>query len=177
MLWPQAAEIGGFIRVTGHCTGERNIIRGAFVIDVVGLKNRARKFLQQVILFIGSAIGTDDADRCAALSVANFFQPGCCVTECVFPGSGLKLALRITDERLAETFGAVNEVESKAALGAEEVAVNAAFVTVVGPNNFRAVVGLADAESDFAAVAAVRANGGDVIHLPRTRLVAIAAAR
>jgi hypothetical protein len=39
-----------------------------------------------------------------------------------------------------------------------------------------AVVGLADAEGDFAAVAAVGADGGDVVHLPGTGLVAIGAA-
>src|SRR4029077_16111692 len=116
---------------------------------------------------------TDDADRCAALSVANFFQPGCCETESMFPGGGLKLAQRITDERLGESLGAVNEVESKATLGAEEVTVDSAFVAIVGANNFRAVVGLSNSQCHFASVGAVRANGGDVVHFPRTRLVAI----
>ena len=69
-----------------------------------------------------------------------------------------------------------DEVEAEAALGAEKIAVDAALVAIVGANDLRAVVGLAHAERDLAAVGAMRADGGDVIHLPGPGLVAIAAA-
>ena len=39
------------------------IIRGAVVIDVVGSKNGTGKLLQQIVLFIGGAIGADHPDR------------------------------------------------------------------------------------------------------------------
>ena len=89
---------------------------------------------------------------------------------------GLEFALSVAHERLVQSFGAFNEIETEAALGAEEVAVDPALVAIVGANNLRAVVGLADAQGDFAAVAAMGADGRDVVHLPRARLVAIAAA-
>ncbi len=94
----------------------------------------------------------------------------------MLPGDGFELTLGVADERLGEPFGALDEVEAEAAFCAEEVAVDAALVAVVGANDFRAVVGLPNAEGDLAAVAAVGADGGDVVHLPRARLVAIAAA-
>ena len=94
----------------------------------------------------------------------------------VLPCGGLELALRVADERLRQAVGALDEVEAEAALGAEKVAVDAALVAIVGANNLGAVVGLAHAESDLAAVGAMGADGGDVVHLPGPRFVAIAAA-
>src|SRR5581483_6950504 len=49
-------------------------------------------------------------------------------------------------------------------------------VAVVGAHNLGTFVVLPHAECDFAAIAAVRADRGNVVHLPRPRLVAIAAA-
>ena len=69
----------------------------------------------------------------------------------------------------------VGKVESVAALDAEEVAVDAALVAIVAANDLHAVIGAAHAEGGLASVAAVRADGGDVIHLPRAGLVAIGA--
>ena len=69
----------------------------------------------------------------------------------------------------------VGEVEGVAALVAEEVAVDAGLVAVVAADDLAAVGGGAHAEGGLAAVAAVRADGGDVVHLPRARLVAIGA--
>jgi hypothetical protein len=56
---------------------------------------------------------------------------------------------------------------------AEEVAVDAGLVAIVGADDLYSIVGLADAEGDFTAVAAVSADGGDVIHLPGAGLVAV----
>ena len=90
--------------------------------------------------------------------------------------AGSSLPCGIADQRLGEAFGAVDKIEAEAALGAEKVAVDAALVAVVGADDLRAVVGLAHAESDLAAVGAMRADGGDVVHLPGAGLVAVAAA-
>ncbi len=45
---------------------KRNVIGRALVIDVVGSEHRARKLLQQVILFVGGVVRADDADGGAA---------------------------------------------------------------------------------------------------------------
>ncbi len=68
------AQAGGFAGVAGEGAGEGRVVGGALVIDVVGAENRAREFLQQVILFVGGAVGADDADGRAAARVANFFE-------------------------------------------------------------------------------------------------------
>ncbi len=94
----------------------------------------------------------------------------------MLPSGWFELALRIANERLREAIGALNVVEAKAALGAEKVAVDAAFVAIVGANDLRAVIRLAHAESDLAAVGAMCADGRNVVHLPGPRLVAVAAA-
>ena len=113
---------------------------------------------------------------CAAAAVANFLELAGGKAERVLPGGGLELACGVADERLGEALGAFDKVETEAALGAEEVAVDAALVAVVGADDFGAVVGLAHAERDLAAVGAMGADGGDVVHLPGAGLVAIAAA-
>src|SRR5262245_25791050 len=51
--------IGGAITKRGD---KSCVVRGAVVVDVVGPKCGAREALEQVILFIGSAIRTDEAD-------------------------------------------------------------------------------------------------------------------
>src|ERR1019366_4706629 len=75
--------------------------------------------------------------------------------------------------RRAEALAVVGEVESIAALDAEEIAVDAALVAIVAAHDFHAGIGAAHAESGLAAVAAMSADGADVLHFPRTRLVAI----
>ena len=69
----------------------------------------------------------------------------------------------------------VREIERIAALDAQEVAVDAAFIAVVSANDFRALIGLARTQSRGAAVTTVGAHGSCVVHLPRTRLVAVRA--
>jgi hypothetical protein len=108
--------------------------------------------------------------------VADLFEFGGDDADGVLPGGGFELALGVADERLGEAVLGVDEVEAEAALGAEEVAVDAGFVAVVGADDLGAVVGLANAEGDLAAVAAMGADGGDVVHLPGAGLVAIGVA-
>jgi hypothetical protein len=110
------------------------------------------------------------------LIVANLLEFAGGHAQCVLPCGFNELAFGVADQRFGKAIGALNKVEAEAAFGAEKVAVDAAFVAVVGADNLRAVVGLANAQRDLAAVGAVRANGGDVVHLPGPGLVAIAAA-
>ena len=56
------AEAGGLVLVSGEGAGEGCVVGVALVVNVVGVEDRARKFLQQVILFVGGLIGADDAD-------------------------------------------------------------------------------------------------------------------
>ena len=146
------------------------------MINVVGLKHRAREFLQQVVLFVGSVVRADHTDRRAALRFEYLLESSGRGAQRVFPCGRFQLACFVANERLRKTVGALHEIESEAALGAEKVTVDAAFVAVVGANDLRSVVGLAYAERDLAAVRAMGADGGDVVHLPGARLVAIAAA-
>src|SRR6266550_438059 len=62
-------------------------------------------------------------------------------------------------------------------LDAEEVIVDAALVAVIAPHDFHAGIGAADAERGLASVATMRADGSNVVHLPRARLVAVGARR
>ena len=64
------------------------------------------------------------------------------------------------------------EIEGVAALDAQELAVDAAAVAVVAADDLV----VARAQRRLAAIAAVRADGADVGHLPGTRLVAVRAA-
>src|SRR5271165_2773763 len=67
----------------------------------------------------------------------------------------------------------VREVERVAALDAEELAVDAALVAVIAAHDLHARVGPPHAQRGLAAIAAMRADGADVVHLPRPRLVAV----
>src|SRR5450631_842037 len=64
------------------------------------------------------------------------------------------------------------EIESIAALDAEELAIDSGTVAVVGAND----VAIANAERGLAAVRAVRADSAHVLHFPGTCFIAISAA-
>src|SRR5437667_1815771 len=61
-------------------------VRGAMMVDVVGVQYDASEFLQQIILFIGGARGTDHADRLSAVTIANLSKALSDDLECLFPG-------------------------------------------------------------------------------------------
>ena len=75
--------------------------------------------------------------------------------------------------RLLDALGMVGEVEGVASLDAEEIAVDAALVAIVPAHDLHAGVAAAAAKRRQATIAAVRADGADVVHLPRARLVAV----
>src|SRR5579875_3150056 len=91
----------------------------------------------------------------------------------LFPAHRRQLAIRLAHQRLGQAVFAIRKVEGVAALDAEEVAVDAALVAVIAANDFHARIVAAQAQRGLAAVAAVGADGGDVVHLPWPRLVPI----
>lgn len=146
------------------------------VVDVIRADHRASELLQEVVLLVRGAVRSDDADGLRAVLVAEFTQLLAGEAQSLIPGDGLELAVGLADERRGEALNIVGEVEGVAALVAEEVAVHAGLVAVVAANDLGAVGDGAHAEGGLAAVAAVRADGGDVVHLPGAGLVAIGAA-
>ena len=121
-------------------------------------------------------VRADDTDRRAAAAVANLLELVAREAQSIFPGHRLELALCVAHQRLRQPIGILHKVEPKPSLRAKEVAIDSALVAVIGTYDFRSVIRLPHAQRYLASIAAMRANGGDVIHLPGTGLVAIAAA-
>ena len=126
-------------------------------------------------ILVCGAVGADHADSLAAAGVTDFAQLFAGVVERCLPANLGQLAIGLANEGLGQPFGVVGKVEGVAALDAEEISVDPALVAVVAANDLHAFVGAAHAECGLAAVAAVGADGGDVVHLPWACLVAIGA--
>src|SRR5580658_6112097 len=103
--------------------------------------------------------------------VANLFQAPRDFFERIFPAGRFELAVA-THQRLAHAFGIVSEIETEAPLAAEEFAIYAGLIAIIGAQDFV----VAHAQRGLAAVRAVRAGIRNVLHFPRPRLVAIGAA-
>src|SRR5258708_15744085 len=174
-------------RSTGHVThssgavllarnsgSEGGVVRGGMGVNVVCSQHRARKLLQQIVLFIRGAVGTNHADGLSALGVADLTQAFAYMFNRFFPRSGLESAV-LANQRMAQAVFVVKEIESIAAFDAEKVAINAALVAIIAANNVHAGIGATHAERGLAAVATVRADGADVVHLPRAGLVTVRA--
>jgi hypothetical protein len=54
----------------------------------------------------------------------------------VLPRGGFELAGGVAHQRLRQAVGALDEIETEAALGAEEIAIDAALVAIVGADDF-----------------------------------------
>ncbi len=67
----------------------------------------------------------------------------------------------------------VREIKGVAAFDAEKVSINAALIAIVSAHNVHSSIGAQHTERGLASVAAVGARGSHVLHLPRTRLIAI----
>ena len=152
--------------------GESREVGGAVMVDVVGLQHHARELLQQVILFVGGAVRADDADRLPAMLLASFLEALSDQLKRLFPGGWRQLPI-LANQRLGQAVFVIGEIESVAALDAEEIAVDAALVAIVSAHNLHAGLGAAHAQSGLASVGAVGAGRADVVHLPGTRLIAI----
>jgi hypothetical protein len=159
----------------GACEGggKGDVVGGAVVVDVVGADDGAGELLEEVIFLVGGAVGADDADAVGTLGVAQLAEACAGEGECLFPGDWLEAAVGLAEQWGREALDAVGEVEAVAAFVAEEVAVHAALVAVVAANDFGAVGDGADTEGGLAAIAAMGADGGDVVHLPGAGFIAI----
>src|SRR6185312_8703851 len=122
-------------------------------IDVIGSQHRARKLLKQVGFFIGKPVAADDAHALAAAGVAKFAEALADVVEGFIPADRLEFPVGLADEWMGDAVVVVGKVEGVAALVAEEVAVDAALVAVVAPDDLTAVGGRAHAEGRLAAIA------------------------
>jgi hypothetical protein len=56
---------------TGQRADERDIVRSAVMVDVIGAKCAASDLLQQIRFFVGNAGGPDDADAGTAAFIAS----------------------------------------------------------------------------------------------------------
>ena len=107
-----------FSMVSDECAGKFRIAGGALVVNVVGLQNRPRELLQQIILFIGGAVGANHADRFTTARVANLLQLLPRETQRLLPRGRLQLALGVAHQRRGQPLRALHKVESEPPLGA-----------------------------------------------------------
>ncbi len=141
------------------------------MIDVVGAERGAREAIQQIVFFVGGVIRANHADGRGAVHVAHLFEAARNFFERVFPTRRFEFAVA-ANERLADSFRIVREIEAEAAFAAEELAIDAGMVAIIGAEDFI----VANAERGLASVRAVRARLGNVGHFPRARLVAVGSA-
>ena len=66
--------IGGAFATKGAQRGDQaGVVGGAMVIDIVGAEGGAGQALEEVIFFVGSAVGANEADGVRAIFGVNFF--------------------------------------------------------------------------------------------------------
>src|ERR1700761_4678442 len=138
------------------------------MIDVRSAQDLPRKRLQQIILFVRRVIGADHGELAIPAQLGKLFGNG---SKCDGPGDRLQLAAA-PHQRRRQALGMLIEVEAVAPFDAEELAIEAGVVAVVGAND----LAVSHAERCLAAVRAMRANSADVLHLPGPRLIAVRSA-
>ena len=116
----------------GRKTG---IVRSAVMVEIVRAERDAREAVQQIIFFVGGVVRANHADGSGAVRGVRLFQPARDFLKRVFPAGGLELSIA-ADQRLADALGIRREVVSEAALGAEELAVDARVIAIIGAQNF-----------------------------------------
>src|SRR5207244_1225433 len=117
---------------------------------------------------------TDHADRRAALLLLHFLEAPADGVKCLVPCGKSELAV-LAHHRHLQAVRMLLEVERVTALNAKEITIDAALIAVVAADDLCARLRAAHAERGLAAIAAMRADGAHVVHLPRPRLVAIRA--
>src|SRR5436190_4242556 len=127
------------------------------VVDILGAEALPGELLQEVILFVGGVIRSDDAELAAAR--VNLGELRRNRLECFGPGDRLKRFAGTQHGRL-QAFRMLDEIESVAALDAQKLAVDAAGIAIVPAHDLV----VAATESSAAAVAAMGADGPDVVH-------------
>src|SRR5208337_1139642 len=161
-------RIGGAISKRGDKPG---VIRGAMVIDVVGAKARARQPLKQVIFLVRGAVGADETDGFGAVSSVQLFELLGSGLRGLFPRNGIEL-FSLAQKRLLDALRMLGEIKAEAPFHAEKVPVDAGKVAIVGAEDFV----VTDAEGGLAAIGAMRADRGNILHFPGPRFVTVRSA-
>ena len=161
-------SFAGLFAKRGH---EAGVIRRAVMINVIAAKSSARQALQQIIFFVRGAIGADKADRFAAIRGMQLIQLRGSGLRGLFPRNGQQL-VALAQQRLLDALRMLREIKAEAPLHAQEILVDAGKVAIIGAQDFV----IAHAQRGFAAIRAMRADRGNILHFPRPRLVTIRAA-
>src|ERR1051326_6498674 len=169
------AHARGRVLFSCNRVGERRKWRRPMMINVVGLQYGARKFLQKIIFFVGRAVRADYSNLIFA-GVNRLAETSGDEIQRLFPRAGFEPPV-LADERLSQPIFVICKIERVAALNTQKIAVDSALVAIVAAHNLHAGISAAHAQRSLAAIAAVRACRGHVVHLPRTRLIAIRARR
>src|SRR5581483_1421676 len=140
------------------------------MIDIRSAENGARKFLQKIILFIGRMVRANDSEfPISGAQLRELFGHRC---QRDGPGNRAQLSIgAVPQKRSCQPLRILIEIEGVAALHAQKFAIHARAIAIVGAND----LSISHSERGFAAVRAMRADSPDVLHLPGTRLIAIAA--
>ena len=125
-------------------------------------------FCEEKILFVGGVVRADDAELAALAFLTSANLPADDL-ERLRPGNRLEAVARRAASGDCRRSGCSDEIESVAALDAQELAVDAAAVAIVAANDLV----VAHAQRGAAAIGAMRADGADVVHLPGPRLITV----
>src|SRR5581483_4471024 len=139
------------------------------VVNILGSQTLAREFLQEIVFFVGGVVRSNDAELASAR--LHFSEPRGDRLERPGPGNRLEGIARAHHRRL-QPLRVRHEIERVAALDAQELAVDAAVIAVIPADDLV----VANPQRGAAAVAAMRADGANMFHLPGARLIAIDAA-
>src|SRR6266568_7861722 len=142
------------------------------MVNIVCFTYDASKFLQQVILFVGGAVRSDDSDSFPALHVPNLHKALSDQFESFFPGRWSESPI-LTDKRLLQTLFVISKIKGITALDAKEVPVDSALVTIIAADDLHPALGPPYTQSGLATIGAVRARRPYMLHFPRACPVAI----
>src|SRR5262249_45820373 len=137
---------------------QTGVVGSAMVVDVIGAEGLPREALKEIVLFVGSAIRSDETNGIGTVEIADALELRCNGLCGFFPGGGIEL-VAFAHHRLLDSLGMMGEVEAEAAFDAEEVLVDAGEVTIVGAQDLV----IAHAEGSLAAVRTMRADRRHVL--------------
>src|SRR5207245_8153830 len=145
---------------------QSRVVGCAMMVDVVRSKGGARQLLQQIVLFIRSAVRADETDRVFAAGIVDALQHRRRGLRGFLPRCGTKLAA-LANHWLPDALGVSGEIKSKPPLYAKKISVDPAQVAVVRTQN--PVV--ARAQRGLAAIRTMWAYRRNVRHSPRARFI------
>ena len=132
------------------------------VIEIIGPQHGASKAAQQIIFFVGRAIGSDHGDGRRAVLLHHVFEAGDGQFQCLFPGACFLLAV-LADERRGQPLFMIDKVPAKAALDAKKFAIEARVIPIVGANDLI----VADRQRRLASIARSGCRWCQCISVPR----------